>query len=178
MVNYQKGQIYIIRSHQTENIYIGSTCSPLHKRIYDHKKHYRYWKLGKRKSYTSSYEILKYDDAYIELLEDYPCEKKKHLTKKEGEYIRSMECVNKNIPGRTDEEKKEYKKEYQEMNKEKNKKYYQEYREKNKVEIYRKQLIKVNCGCGGKYSMSHKAEHMRSNKHTAWETNAMAAQNI
>jgi hypothetical protein len=52
----------------------------------------------------TSYEILKYDDCYIELICECPCETKEQLNKKEGETIRAMNCANKVIPCRTDRE--------------------------------------------------------------------------
>ena len=35
---YQNGKIYKIWSMETDEIYVGSTCQPLHKRMYDHRK--------------------------------------------------------------------------------------------------------------------------------------------
>lgn len=50
----------------------------------------------------SSFEILKYDSAYIELIENYPCENKDQLNRREGQFIRETEkCVNKAVAGRT-----------------------------------------------------------------------------
>ena len=140
MPNYQNGKIYAIRSHQTDNIYIGSTCSPLYKRFYDHKANY---KSKKNKINYSSFKIVKYDDAYIELLEEYPCNSKEELNKKEGEYIRSMDCVNKEIAGRTEKEYKEENKEhykqlskkYRKENKEHLKEYIKKYRKENKEHL-------------------------------------------
>jgi hypothetical protein len=43
----------------------------------------------------------KYDDVRIELIECFPCDNKEQLNKKEGEYIRKLDCVNRNIAGRT-----------------------------------------------------------------------------
>ena len=154
MPDYKKGQIYAIRSHQTEDIYIGSTTQPLYKRLYTHKKNYKSFLNGKY-PYVSSYEIIKYDDCYIELYELCPCNSKQELEKREGEIIRSIECVNKYVAGRThkqhyeeNKEKrlqqcKEYydknkekilqqRKERRERNREEIKQYYKEYREKNK----------------------------------------------
>lgn len=51
----------------------------------------------------------------IVLLEDYPCEDKEQLLKRERHYIESLICVNKRIPSRP---QKEYKKLYREKNKE------------------------------------------------------------
>jgi hypothetical protein len=39
----------------------------------------------------------KYDDVRIELIEEFPCENKMELNKREGHYIRTLECVNKRI---------------------------------------------------------------------------------
>ena len=41
MVNYQNGKIYVLRSHKTDDIYIGSTTQSLYKRFYEHKKRYK-----------------------------------------------------------------------------------------------------------------------------------------
>ena len=103
--NFANGKIYSIRSHQTDKIYIGSTTQPLHKRFHQHK-------LSNK---TTSREILLFDDAYIELVENYPCTDKNELYRREGEIIRTTVCVNKQIAGRTDAE---YQKQYREDNKE------------------------------------------------------------
>ena len=44
------------------------------------------------------------DCFYIELLLDFPCERKEQLTAKEAEYIRQMGTLNKLINGRTKKE--------------------------------------------------------------------------
>jgi hypothetical protein len=107
-MNYKRSKIYAIRSHQTDKIYIGSTTSSLAKRFFNHKKDYNQYILG-AKHYITSFELLQYEDVYIELLEEYPCENKMVLHRREGELIRSNNCVNKFIAGRT---AKEYKDEY------------------------------------------------------------------
>ena len=93
MPNYQNGKIYCIRSHQTERVYIGSTTQRLSKRM-----------VGHRSNSCSSRDILQYDDAYIELIENYPCIDVSELQMREGHFIRTTDCVNKNIAGRTDSE--------------------------------------------------------------------------
>ena len=127
MPDYSNGKIYTIRSYQTEEFYIGSTIQSLPVRFGGHKRNYKFW-LNTQKNYISSFEILKYDDHYIELLELYSCSCKEELHRREGELIRLHNCVNKVIPGRTH---KEYYQEYREENKEKLK----EYREENKEKI-------------------------------------------
>jgi hypothetical protein len=186
MPDYQNGKIYSIRSYQTDLIYIGSSCQPLHKRLHEHKRHYKQWQNGKYNC-VSSFEVVKSDDAYIELLENFPCNSKEELNKREGECIRTNECVNKRIEGRT---KKEYyednkekiaekKKEYRENNKdqilEKAKEYYEnnkekiaekakEYRENNKEKI----AEKYECECGGKFTYGVKAHHLKTQKHQSY----------
>jgi len=108
---YHNGKIYTIRSYQTDKFYIGSTCSPLHKRFYEHKATYQRYQDNKIYHYTTSFDIIKYDDCYIELLELYKCESKIELIKKEGEFIRKnlTNIVNKNIAGRNAKELKNIK---------------------------------------------------------------------
>jgi len=105
-MDYKNGKIYTIRSNLTDKYYIGSTCSLLSKRLYQHKGDYKKF-LGGKKNNISSCEIIKFDDAYIELLEDFKCNSKDQLLKREGELIREHkdDIVNKCIAGRT---KKEY----------------------------------------------------------------------
>ncbi len=108
---YHNGKIYTIRSHHTDKIYIGSTCIPLCQRLFRHRINKKSYDNNKY-HYMSSYEILQYEDNYIELLEEYKCENKQQLLKREGELIRTHQnCVNINIAGRTD-------KQYREDNKE------------------------------------------------------------
>ena len=103
-VNYQLGKIYKIESYQTDDFYIGSSCEKyLSNRLAGHKKHYNRW-LNNKYHYVSSFDILKYDDAFITLIESYPCNSKEELHKREGYWIRELECVNKNIAGRKQKE--------------------------------------------------------------------------
>ena len=167
-MDYKNGKIYVLRSHQTEDIYIGSTISLLSKRLYEHKSKFKLWKNGKY-PYMTAFELMKYDDIYIELLQGYSCDSKMELQKREGEFIRSVNCLNKNVAGRTHKEwrddnkekKKEYNKEYREGHKDKIKEYIKEYSEKNKD----KMKMKKDCECGGKYTYNHKSRHLKSKKH-------------
>jgi len=127
MPNYQNGKIYCIRSFKTDDIYIGSTTQPLCKRIDGHRQDYKQWINGSKK-YCTSVELIKYGDAYIELIKPYPCNSKEELKREEGIYQREMDCVNKRKESRTPEEKKEYDKQWYEDNKEKIKQLQKEYR--------------------------------------------------
>ena len=66
-----------------------------------------------------------WDNWYIELFENFPCNSKEELNKREGEIIREIGTVNKQIAGRT------YK-EYYEDNKDEMLKKMKEYRQNNK----------------------------------------------
>ena len=96
---YMNGKIYVIRSHSTDDIYVGSTYGSLGNRHSRHKTHYRFHSQGRPKyGYISSFEIVKHGDSYIELLEEYPCKSNDQLTAREGWWMRLMPCVNKRIP--------------------------------------------------------------------------------
>jgi hypothetical protein len=95
MVNYQDGRIYSIRSYlRPDLVYIGATCRILSERHSEHKRNIK----------CSSKIITLLGDSYIELIENFPCNSKEELRKREGEFIRIMDCVNKNIAGRTPSE--------------------------------------------------------------------------
>lgn len=148
MVNYQLGKIYKIYSHIDPSIcYVGSTCKKyLCQRINGHRSDYNKWKDGKSRK-VMSYDIFEkfgVDNCIIELVKEYPCESKDQLSKKEGEYIKTLNCVNKCISGQTPKEsnkiwREQHKelivikqKEYNEQNKEKIAIRSKQYREKNK----------------------------------------------
>ena len=169
-MGYENGLIYTIRSHQTTDIYIGSTTQPLYKRIYQHKRHFKAWKNGKF-WYVSSFELMKYDDVYIELLELCPCENKMQLHKREGELQREMDCINKNVAGRTmneyrfdnKEKIKIQKKEYDKQNKDKVKEYVKE--NKDKIKIQKKEYYQNNKD----KILEHRKELYEKNKHKVKE---------
>jgi hypothetical protein len=135
MPNFANGKIYKLWSPEGDDIYIGSTTRSLCRRKAGHKFEYN---CGKNVSSKILFE--KYYDVRIELVEEFPCENKMELNKREGYYIRTLECVNKQIPDRTQKEWiednkekiKEQKKQYNEANKEKFKEINKKYREENK----------------------------------------------
>lgn len=97
-MDYKNGKIYAIRSHMTDDIYIGSTTQILSKRMNEHRCRYKSFLNGSFGFRTANY-ILEFEDAYIELLEEYPCNNKMELCKREGELIRQHKCVNKRNEG-------------------------------------------------------------------------------
>lgn len=183
MPNYQNGKLYTIRSHQTDNVYVGSTTQTLSVRMGGHRANFKSYNKGVGK-YVTSFELLKYDDSYIELIELYPCNSKVELGRGEGIHIRQMDCVNKNIAGRTQveyyqdnkEQLKEYQKQHYQDNREQIKERHKQYKQDNKEAIKElgkqyyqqnkeRQNKKFTCPCGGKYTHKHKSSHLRSKKH-------------
>ena len=135
MPDYSAGKIYQIVSHQTTDVYIGSTTQALSKRMTSHRTNFKRYN-NKQGKWCSSYLLLQYGDATIELIEECPCENKEQLDRREGQLIRERRCVNKHIAGgMTTEERKTRKKEWREGNKEKVKGHNKEWREVNKEKM-------------------------------------------
>ena len=145
--DYTKGKIYIIRNTQNISTYIGSTCRTLAQRMGQHRRDMKNPKRQHYKLYQAMNE-LGVDAFYIELLEDYPCQKQEELLKKEGERIREYQSdMNKVINGRT---QKEYKKD----NKEKIEQYQRLYNQNNRDK-----------------RANNKKAHYNLNRHTILEKN-------
>jgi len=191
MPDYQKGKIYKIVDLTTDECYIGSTCEPtLARRLAGHRNDYKTYLKGGR-TYIKSFDIIKNENYDIQLIENFPCDSKDELHKREGYWIKTMNCVNKMVAGQTRKEYYEANKDmiknyhhlYYQTNKAelngKNKKYHLEHKDKmqenmkqyynaNKASIALRQSKKFDCECGGTYTSCHKAEHMRSIKHTTF----------
>jgi hypothetical protein len=142
MVNYSEGKIYKLYCFDDEGnemMYIGSTASSIAKRLNVHK------------TKTGCTSKLLFETGYkvcVELLEEYPCENRNQLERREGYWIRKLPCINRNIAGRTVEEYrednkehiKEKQKEWYETNKEHIKEVQKEWYEANKE--HRKEKVK------------------------------------
>ena len=117
-------KIYKIVDNTNENIYVGKTIQTLKRRLAQHKSHKN----------CSSRKILANEDYKIELIEETDDKTRERY------WIENSNCINEQIPGRTDEErrkrKKETRKEYDKKNKDKKKQCDKRYRDKNKE--YRK----------------------------------------
>jgi hypothetical protein len=184
---YKNGKIYIVKCKNDDNLkYVGSTIRELNVRLSSHR----------RCKDCSLYQFVKgdWDNFYIELYEEYPCNNKKELEKREGEVIRLVGTINYKIAGRT---KKEYRKdnkeiitekmkEYREANKEKiaeNKKIYYEnnkeilaekkieWYEKNKEKFNERKREKVKCdNCGFESLRNNISRHKKSTKCMEYKT--------
>ena len=71
--------IYVLKSDLTDKIYIGSTTQCIVKRYKSHLNDYKRYLNNKSSKYLTSFEILKYPDHYIDLLEFLKTDNKKEL---------------------------------------------------------------------------------------------------
>lgn len=161
MNNYCK--IYVIKSNNTDLVYVGSTTQTLEKRFYNH--------CNEKYNHTSSFKVLNFNDCFIELLEVCNISKRQE---KEKYWINQFNSVNIQIPTRT-------KKEWEKDNKDKIKKYKKKYVNNNKdiVLEYRKNYDKnirnkkkINCSCGGIYIKRNIKIHYKSKKHQKYIFNS------
>jgi len=157
---YKRGMIYTIRNIKDDTmIYVGSTINSLSKRFNYHKDACK-----KDLSVTLYSHIIdnNWSDWYIELYENCPCNNRKELDRREGEVIREIGTINKNIAGRTREE---YRAEYYEKNIDKIKEHKKEYRECNAEKIKKYRDEKVCCDiCGVFSTKNHLPRHQKSKK--------------
>lgn len=152
---YDNGKIYKITSIHTDKIYIGSTTQPLRKRLNEHKN-------NKVKSIVS-HKLFELGECNIELIEEYPCDNRQQLVRREGTYIlNNKNCINKCIAGRT---KKESNRIDYLRNTEQYKKWSREGRIRNKVHLREQSKEKFVCECGGHYTRYHKNRHLKTTKH-------------
>ncbi len=140
MPNYNNGKIYKLTSQNTDMIYIGSTVQILRKRYIKHKNY-----IKNNINNLSSANMFIWDDCEIELIENYPCNSKNELLKREQYYIDLYKdyCININnavcnrklsfLKYYQSPKYKETKTEYKLSNVNKLKKMYSDNYQKNKV---------------------------------------------
>jgi hypothetical protein len=127
MPDYSKGKIYTIRSHNDDKlIYVGSTIQPLSTRFGGHKRDQKN-KTSLSKYINNPENNTDWYQWYIELYENYPCNSKDELCKRENEIIREIATINQRGYY---VDKKEWSKEYRSKNKEKISEYNDENRDK------------------------------------------------
>ena len=164
---YQNSKIYKIINEEMPNVvYYGSTIRTLNKRLNQHKN-------DCKKRNKSSKPLFEFGEPKIILIQNKPCNNRQELLKREAFYIKNFECINKNIPGRTIKEwenenkdkLRDKSKKYREENKDKIKERKKKYREENKEKINEKRRENCECECGGKFSNSNRARHLKTKKH-------------
>ena len=107
MTKYNNSKIYKIEplcDHDEHEIYIGSTTRYyLSERMTHHRYDYKKWKDGQSRKSTlyDLFDKFGLEQCKIILLENVNCESLDQLHAKEAYYIKSNNCINKVIPGRT-----------------------------------------------------------------------------
>ena len=146
-MDYKNCKIYKIESHSGDKVYIGSTTKQyLSQRMAKHRQSYKVWKDGGDVSRVTVYGMFDeygLENCDIILLENCDCHSVDELRAREAHYIKSMNCVNKVIPLRTDKEyrdankvhKKEYDEIYRRENKDKKRETDKAYRESHQDEL-------------------------------------------
>lgn len=150
MIDYSKGKIYKLEPISGESeCYIGSTCSELDDRKKRHENQYNDTTVHKCTS-RLLFDKHGINGVKITLIEDYPCENREQLHKREGEWqVKTPNCVNKNIAGRgqkqyyqdTRDTRLEYQNRYYGEHKQQARAYQDSWRAENK-ESYKKSYKK------------------------------------
>ena len=171
---YENGKIYRLLCNDG-HYYIGSTVNELRYRLAGHKA----VTISNQKVYKYINSIG-WDNVTIELIENFPCDNRDTLLEREDYYIAMVYddplLLNMRRAVMTPDEKKEYDKEYYELNKEDitivNKEYYEAhkeeimekhrvYNEKNreKVDQYQSDYSLVNAQKRREYTRNYAKEH-------------------
>ena len=138
---YSRGKIYKLVNDIDDEIYVGSTCSPLYVRLAGHKM--TSYCTPKRQVYAHVLKIG-WENVDIVLIEEFPCDSKMQLHKRERYWIEELKpSLNKSIPTRTaaeyrkehKEERRAGKKKYRENNREKVLADKKKYRENNREKV-------------------------------------------
>lgn len=184
-MDYQNGKIYCISNDDL--YYVGSTVQGLKDRLRGHKTDCKNYETSHH--YKSSFEIIKTEKYQIKLIENYPCESKAELEKREYEIIKQYKelhgdkCVN-IIGTKTEEDFKkeareranayyvEHKEECNEKmrqsyydNREKRLEQVKKYREDNHEKIMEKLLTPTECECGDVVAKCNLTRHKKSKRH-------------
>lgn len=102
-MDYQNGKVYQILNYVTDDVYVGSTCQSLSKRMSKHRGVMN----NKTCKHRPLYSLMRKhgrDNFYIELIEEYPCDNKDQLRAREGFYQRERATLNIRVEGRTTQE--------------------------------------------------------------------------
>ena len=188
-MDYQNGKIYCISNNDL--YYVGSTARTLIERLRGHRSDY-FTYLNDKQHYKSSFELIKAGAHQINLIENFPCESKAELEKREYEIIKEYKtlhgdkCVN--IAGvlplqsqdeyyqkardRASAYYAEHKAECQAKmnqayadNREKRLEQVKKYREANHAKIMEKLLTPVECECGAVVAKCNLSRHKKSRRH-------------
>ena len=168
MKDWSKGKIYKIVNYDTKQVYYGSTIQSLKTRLKNHRGCVRK---------CCAINIMKgnYD---IELVENFPCNSRIELFKRESYYIDNHECINVVSPYVSKEQliinkanyqrgdkMTEYQKKYREEHREAQCEYLKKYYADNKDKRREEGIEKVTCACGCVIQKRSLCLHLKSKRH-------------
>ena len=130
-MNYNNAKVYKIYNLIDDDIYVGSTCQSLSKRMAKHRGSMNTTEKSHRPLYSKMLD-LGVENVFIELIEECPCESKDQLRQKEGFFIREMGTLNKRIENRS---KKEYNQLYDKTHRQEKNQHTRNWRENNKEHV-------------------------------------------
>lgn len=169
---YANGKIYRLVNDKDNCEYVGSTCSTLSKRLFRHKM--KSHSLPNMKVYNHILKIGGWNQVKIILIEEYPCNNKMELLRRERYWIEEREPVlNSKTPTRTGEEWRVENKEqivendklYYQNNKDKIKERSRNYHHKNKERIDEARSQIITCSCGAEIQKRYISKHSKTPKH-------------
>jgi hypothetical protein len=91
-------RIYNTPAPGFDKVYVGSTKRELNIRMSDQKGAKREYDKGKGSTYCTSYDVLSYEGAKVELLEEDAYLDMQHMRDREAFWIQRLGCVNKTTP--------------------------------------------------------------------------------
>ena len=135
------GLIYKLVTSHDRRVYVGKTTRSAAKRMQSHRTNYKRWLDGKYKHYVTSFDLLKYSDCTMEVLEDNVPDEM--LAEREGHWYSKFDCINKCVPNRTipewrddrREHRLEYNRQYELEHKEERRAYRKQYKQENHDKI-------------------------------------------
>jgi|DEB0MinimDraft_6_1074348.scaffolds.fasta_scaffold09622_2 hypothetical protein len=191
MCDYSKGIIYKWVCDDCDEVYVGSTINftrrkQSHKSACNNKDNKEY----NTKKYQTMREYGGFENWRMIQIETYPCQSKRELEAREEEVKKEIKAtLNDKRAFRTEEEhkeqkhkayekwiekdgirqhKKEWGKEYRDLNHEKIKEKKRIYNAKNKDKIAEKRTVKVTCECGGRYTLAGRSQHLKTRMHQCY----------
>ena len=170
--DYSKTLIYkiVCKDLNIKDCYVGNTTNfrqrkSAHKSICNNENS-KYYNIN---IYKFIRENGEWDNWNMLEIKKYPCNDKREAEAEERKYYEELNAnLNSRNPFTTKDERKEQKKNYYQENKNHISNNQKNYKEENKDKIKEqkeKWNIKIECECGGKYTKSHKARHLKSKKH-------------
>ena len=165
--------IYKICSDECGEFYIGSTRNMVQRR----RNHKSSCNVLNNSAYnTKKYQNIR-DNGGWENWRMVPLELMENSTKFEAECREEVVRTELNAKMNTNRAscggitREEYDRLYREEHKEQKNKYDKLYREEHREQINTQKRENFDCQCGGKYTRTHKASHLRSKKHQLYLEN-------